>query len=98
MTYRSVLTKIPGLLLFLSIVALILIDDEYVVSGLANRFDFDVSTLRNAGCLPGNPFYLAINPKFQWSRELVALLNVAFGSSENREILTSIIEKSIGPH
>jgi polar amino acid transport system substrate-binding protein len=73
----------------------IILDDKNVVLWVAKNTHIAVTTLRNAGCLPENPFFLAINPTFPWSQELIDLLNQAFSKAENQEMLTSIIEKYV---
>lgn len=71
----------------------LLLDDKYVIRRLAKKNNINDSILRNAGCLPGNPFYLAINPKFEWSQELIDLFNDAFSRAENQEVLKSMFER-----
>lgn len=49
-----------------------------------------LSSVRKAGCLDEKPFYLAFNPRKEWSGKIIEVLDVWLGASSSQRRLQSI--------
>lgn len=63
-----------------------LIEDRYVISHVLYRNKREKHSLRIAGCLADNPFYLAMNPKSPHARQIVEMLDKALQKERNQKL------------
>lgn len=67
----------------------IIAEDRLVLNWVAKREEFDLSTIRNAGCLSENPFYLALTKK-EAHEELLIELNKLLTEPKNISLLNDL--------
>ncbi|GAC16813.1 substrate-binding periplasmic protein [Aliiglaciecola lipolytica] len=68
----------------------IIIEDDAVYNWAARHHDLDVSEIRNAGCLPSTPFYLALYPSEE-NLKLIKQLNQVLRLPKNQQRLQQIM-------
>ncbi|WP_339899169.1 transporter substrate-binding domain-containing protein [uncultured Gilvimarinus sp.] len=64
----------------------VFIQERRVVAWQAYSHQRDITAIRPASCLASQPFYLALYPGNDYSRELINRLDRAFAAAENREL------------
>ncbi|NMP30702.1 transporter substrate-binding domain-containing protein [Thalassotalea sp. M1531] len=69
----------------------IFVEDKKVVAWQLAQHNTSQSFLRNAGCLPKQPFYLALYPNDK-NRRLIDLLNQLLEDEENQQTLQSLFQ------
>lgn len=63
-----------------------LIEDRYVISHVLYRQKRDSNFLKPAGCLADNPFYLAMNPKSPYAKQIIEMLDKELGKEQNKKL------------
>ncbi len=76
----------------------LLIEEHHVVSWHLKYHAEEKELVEFRGCLAKQPFYLAINPSFSWSAELIVKLNKAFADPENQKFLKDLEAKYLKRH
>lgn len=69
----------------------IIAEDKLVLNWVAKREHIDLTKIRNAGCLPENPFYLALTKK-EAHEELLIVLNKLFAEPKNILLLNDLVK------
>ncbi|WP_041521992.1 substrate-binding periplasmic protein [Gilvimarinus agarilyticus] len=70
----------------------VFIQDRRVIANHAYSHQRDSLNIREASCLAPQPFYLALYPENNYSRELLTLLDRAFSASENQALWLTLQE------
>lgn len=67
-------------------------DKNVLVWNIKNQSRFKRNQLKEAGCLPKTPFFIAVNPKVTWSDSFIDALNTSLKLMANKQYLNNEIK------
>jgi hypothetical protein len=69
-----------------------IVDDKNVVAWtIQSKLRDKKGSVKSLGCMQDNPFYLALSPKLEWAKELIAKLDQELQKADNVRFLTTEI-------
>ena len=71
----------------------VLIEEKRVASWASARLNDRNQHLKQAGCLQGNPFYVALNPQAPLATEIIRLLNEVLQHPNNLQLLEQLTQR-----
>lgn len=71
------------------------VGDKLVVEATLKQHSISSNSIQNIGSLAANPFYLALNPQWKFSKNVKKLLDKEFADEKNQLLLQTIINKYV---
>jgi len=68
-------------------------DDSKVLQWQAKKLKLNIKKFHQSGCMESHPFYIGIDPRLPWAREILEIFDAKFSDPTNRELLDRIVEK-----